>query len=228
MYPRASETFPNSCPLNPRSHFLCWSAWVLATARASHGEGCYLANGDVHFTAPRTNQILIGALIRGHSTRPEIERREGRRRRRWKEARLSLFLPRIILCGFASGAFRRTFVSRPYLGRSNNYYYSRPRLLQFYLAAPPILPPSHGPCRRRGRSLRPRSVHNYEHVTRLISCLNSPLRLHRPISSSTTDRPPFGFFVERERYHFFSRVAPFWIILPRRDCRGEKMLAARR
>lgn len=35
-----------------------------------------LVNGDAHFAPPRTNQILIEALMRGHSARREMERQK--------------------------------------------------------------------------------------------------------------------------------------------------------
>lgn len=96
---------------------------------------------NTHFTASRTNQILMEALMRGYSGRPEGTRKmksggEGS----WRGERAALFLrARIILffsffsslffffCGFAplhSGVYSSHVRLPP--GRNNNCYYSSP------------------------------------------------------------------------------------------------------
>lgn len=82
---------------------------------------------NTHFTASRTNQILMEALMRGYSGRPEGTRKmksggEGS----WRGERAALFLRARIILFFSffsslfffflrlrAAAFRRIFVSRP-------------------------------------------------------------------------------------------------------------------
>lgn len=93
-------------------------------------------------------------------------------------------------CGFAPlhSSVYSSHVRLP-PGRNNNCYYSSPRLLQFYPLSlslssaafsqiPVFRPPS---VEKTPESTR--NAHNYGHVTRLISCLNSSLGPDRPISS---------------------------------------------
>lgn len=180
-------------------------------------EGCYLANGDVHFTAPRTNQILIEALMRGHSGRRGGRAMEGRRVRTTEEEDGVGHLVRIILCGFVP------VHSDGYSSHVPTWPEQQLLLLpahDFCNFVRPLHDPDRPPRARRHPSPSPRvrpqtrrrspgpwNVHNYEHVTRLISCLNSPLRLDRPISSF--DGGPTPIDARSTRYAFHpSRPCP--------------------
>ena len=140
-------------------------------------KGCYLVNGDARSTAPRTNQILIEALMRGYSAWRGTKRRGMDRRKTARErCRAAPFSPAwIILLRLRAAMHSDAYSSHVPLPRPG----PKQQLLLFpgaatfaILSFPLFRAPSHQETTFSPSSPpSARNAHNYEHVTRLISCL---------------------------------------------------------